>query len=234
MTEELIFQTYLNLAQNKFEIYLFDTNNFKNLYKDEIIVESNIHFSDLSLLDKFLDKNIFKIEKLFGKFIKNIFIIIESKDISIISIGTKKKNYDEKINTKYIENIIKEAKELFVESHQDQKIMHIEIKNYLINGKYYTSFNENIKIKSVSLEVEFRSISNNYVLLIEKVLEKYQIKADRLLCKSYINDFFKHEEIGLSERIYRIIDGQNNNEVKLVPKKLHNKGFFERFFQFFS
>ena len=36
---------------------------------------------DLNKLKKFLDDNIFKIEKLIGKFIKNIFLIIENEKI---------------------------------------------------------------------------------------------------------------------------------------------------------
>ena len=33
MTEELNFEAYLSICQNKFEIYLFDKENLKNIYK---------------------------------------------------------------------------------------------------------------------------------------------------------------------------------------------------------
>ena len=233
MTDELNFHSYLNITNESFEIYLFDTSKFNNVYVDKIL-SNNEEQLDLEILDKFLDKNIFKIEKLIGKFVNNIFLIIESNEIKKIRFGTKKRNYQEQMNLKYLENIIREVKDLFAENYRDQKIMHIEVKNYLINGKNYSSFNEKIKIKNFSLEVEFIFVANNFSSKIEKILEKYQIKANKILSQNFINNTFNSEEIEFSKKIFRIINGENDNEVKLVPKNTNKKGFFERFFQLFS
>ena len=37
MSDKLEFETYLNIL-NKYEIYLLDVRNFKNIYKDEFII----------------------------------------------------------------------------------------------------------------------------------------------------------------------------------------------------
>ena len=71
MTESLEFETYLSISAKKFGIYLLDTKNLKNLYFEEKNFENNISILDLNILEKFLDNNIFKIEKLIGKFVKN-------------------------------------------------------------------------------------------------------------------------------------------------------------------
>ena len=233
MTDELNFHTYLNITNESFEIYLFDTSNFNNVYEDKIL-SNNEEQLDLEILDKFLDKNIFKIEKLIGKFVNNIFLIIESNEIKKIRFGTKKRNYQEKMNLKYLENTLREVRDLFVENYQDQKIMHIEVKNYLINGQNYSSFNEKIKVKNFSLEVEFIFVANNFSSKIEKILEKYQIKINKILSQSFINNTFTSEEVQFSKKICRIINGGNYNEVKIVPKNTTKKGFFERFFQLFN
>ena len=233
MTDELNFHTYLNITKESFEIYLFDISNFNNVYEDKIL-SYNEKQLDLELLDKFLDKNIFKIEKLIGKFVNNIFLIIESNEIKKIRFGTKKRNYQEQISLKYIENTVREIKDLFVENYQDQKIMHIEVKNYFINGQNYLSFNENIKVKNFSLEVEFIFVANNFSCKIEKILEKYQIKVNKILSQNFINNTLNSEEIEFSKKIFRIINGENHNEVKLVPKNTTKNGFFERFFQLFN
>ena len=89
MNEESNTQTYLSISNNKLEIYLFDVVKFENLYSNEIIIENN--FLDYTILDNFLDKNILKIEKLIGKFVKNIFIIIENEQLFRTHIGIKKK-----------------------------------------------------------------------------------------------------------------------------------------------
>ena len=91
MNKELELENYLSISPNKFAIYSFDTNSFKNLYKEETIINQNKNFIDFDLLKIFLDKNIFKIEKLSGKFVKNIFLICDDKNILNLKIGIKKK-----------------------------------------------------------------------------------------------------------------------------------------------
>ena len=72
MIEELEFETYLFISINKFEIYLFDKKKLKNLYKEKFNFENNSENLNLITLTKFLDENIFKIERLIGNFIKII------------------------------------------------------------------------------------------------------------------------------------------------------------------
>ena len=81
MNKILEFETYLSISQTKFGIYLFDTKNKNNLYEKEIIFEKTT-FINYSHLKQFLDDNVFRIEKLVGKFIENIFIIVEDENIT--------------------------------------------------------------------------------------------------------------------------------------------------------
>ena len=91
MNKENELQYYLSVSPNKFGIYLFDIKNLKNLYKEEIILNNGSNYQNYDELKKFLDDNIFKIEKLSGKFIENIFLILEDKRIFNLEIGIKKK-----------------------------------------------------------------------------------------------------------------------------------------------
>ena len=91
MVEELDLETYLLISPKEFSIYLFNKKNLNNLYKNKIKFNNNNNYIDLDNLDKFLENNVFKIEKLAGTFIKRIFLIIESNENSQISFGIKKK-----------------------------------------------------------------------------------------------------------------------------------------------
>ena len=91
MNKENELQYYLSVSPNKYGIYLFDTKNLSNLYKEEIIINQDSKFLNLNILKKFLDNNIFKIEKLSGKFVKNIFLIFENEKILNLEFGIKKK-----------------------------------------------------------------------------------------------------------------------------------------------
>ena len=142
MSEENNTATYLCISENKYEIYLFDKDKLKRLFSNETSINRNS--LDPESLDSFLDENIIQIEKLTGKFIKNIFIIIENEQIFETQIGIKKKSYNKSINYKAIKSLLMEAKELFQKSHKDQKIMHMIINNYLIDGKNFDHFEKEI------------------------------------------------------------------------------------------
>ena len=234
MTEALEFETYLSISSKKFKIYLLDTKNLKNLYFEEKNFENSISILNLNDLEKFLDNNIFKIEKLIGKFVKNIFLIIENKEILNLHIGIKKKNYNIPINKDYLENSLTEAKDLFKENYRDKKIIHIIINKYLINNESYKSFKDNLEHDQISLEVQFKSISYNLVDDLNNVLKNYQINILKYLDGNYVKNFFKSQSIELSVMCHRILQGENENEVNVIKKTYKKKGFFEKFFQLFS
>ena len=91
MSDILEFETYLSISPKKFEIYLLDTKNFKNLYKKDYKLNYDSEIIDFNSLSRFLEENIFKIEKLIGKFIKDISIIVDNKTILNIDLSVKKK-----------------------------------------------------------------------------------------------------------------------------------------------
>jgi len=233
MNKENDLQHYLSISPNKFGIYLLDTKSLENLYKEEITFNHDRNFLNYDLLKKFLDDNIFKIEKLNGKFVDNIILILEDNNIFNLELGIKKKNYNLSITREYLENLIIEAKDLFRENHQDQEIIHMIINKYFINGKTYSLLEENMKCDNFGLEFQFKSISNNIIYDLNKILENYQIKVTKYLDGSYVKTFFNNE-MDLVKMSYKIMCGYNQNEVIFVPKSTKKLAFFEKFFQLFS
>jgi hypothetical protein len=234
MIEETDFETYLCVSRDTFQVFVYDKINQKNLYNEKLKVYEQFNFQDLNSLSKFLDTNIFKIEKLIGTFIKNIILIIESEKNFHVDIGIKKKRYGNSINKKYLENTLIELKDLFKENYQEQHIMHMVINNYFINGKKYSSLVDGLNINNLCLEVNFISISNDLIFIFDKILEKYQIKINQYLDGKYILNLFDEKNFEISKMADKIRNGYNQNEVILVPKDIKNRGFFEKFFQLFS
>ncbi len=234
MTKEFDLDTYLVISHCKFAIYLFDKKNFKNIYKQNFEFKNKFETIDLNSLSRFLESNIFKIEKLTSKFINNIFVVVDDKEIKDLNIGIKKKNYIENLNYKSLESIIREANDLFKETYQDQKIIHIIIQNYVINGKAYPIFQKNLNTNNFGLEIKFISVSKKLSHQLDKVLEKYQIKISEYISESYVKNHFQGKRNEFPVMVYEIINGINENEVKIVPKNQINMGFFEKFFQLFS
>ena len=234
MTEDLEFETYLKITKKNFGIYLFDTKKKINLYDQELKFEKDYEIVDYELLSSFLDDNIFNIEKLIGKFIQNVVLIIENNKIFFVNIGVKKKNYEKRINKIYLENILTEAKDLIKDTYQDQKIIHMLITSYKVDGINFSKFTNNISSDNLCLEIKFISIPNKLTHDIEKILEKYQIKVSKYLDHSYVQNFFEDRDLKISEMAYKVQNGVNENEVSVIPKNFKKLGFFEKFFQLFS
>ena len=233
MTEETDFETYLYLSSNKFEIFLFDKKHIKNLFQETITFENDFNFLEFKELTKFLDKNIFKIEKLIGTFVKNIFLIINNEGNFIIKLSNKKK-IENKVNKESLKNTLIKLKNLINENYKNRTIMHILLNNQLVYNNIETSLIENENTNSQCLEVSFITISNDLIINLNKVLQEYQIKISKFIDGKYVKDYFKDDELELSLATYKLINGFNDNEVIIVPKNTENQGFFERFFNVFS
>jgi hypothetical protein len=233
MTEETDFETYLYLSSDKFKIFLFDKKNIKNLFQETITIENNFNFIDFTELTKFLDKNIFKIEKLIGTFIKNIFLIVDNKDNFTIKISNKKK-IENKVSKESLTNSLIKLKNLINENYKNQTIMHIMTNNQLVHDNIETSLIENEDTNSQCLEVSFITISNDLIFNLSKVLQEYQINIPKFIDGKYVKSYFKDDKLELSLATHKLINGFNDNEVLIVPKNTENQGFFERFFNVFS
>ena len=227
MSKDLEFETFLSISPGKLGIYLFDVKNQKNLYKEELITNENMNYNRNDLLKNFLDDNIFKIEKLIGEFIKNLFLVIDSKKIFNLKIGLKKKNYKESVDKEFLQNMLVDVKDLFQENYRNEKIMHILINKYIYDDKSYNLFENNVITDIFCIEVQFKSISNVFASQIEKSLQKYQITISKFLDGQYIQNYFKDQHYDLSKMSYKIQSGCNQNEVLLIPKSV-KKGFLMR------
>ena len=232
MNEIFELETYLSISQSKFGIYLFDTKNRKNLYGKEINFEKK-NFINYSDLKKFLDDNVFRIEKLLGKFVENIFVIIDHENILNIQIGIKQKNYQPSKSKIYLQSSITNAKDLFKENYPDEKIMHIIIKNYLIDGKNYSYLPDNLVCEQLNLEIQFKSISNEIIYNLNKVLQNYQININKYVDGNYVKNYFNNDK-ETSKMTFDILNGCNENEVMFVQKNAKKQGFFEKFFNLFD
>ena len=219
MIEYTDFETFLYISDNKYQIFVYDKNNCKNLYSEEIGHSEEI---ELNTLSKFLDDNIYKIERMIKNFIRNIIVIIEDEKVLDIGISLKKKNYEKNIDQKQLEKSLVEIKNIFRENYLNETIMHMIVVNNKNNDDY------------LFLEVNFISISNNFTFYFDKVLESHQIKISRYMSCRYIKSYISEDSTELFTMANKLNNGFNKNEVQLISKNVKNIGFFEKFFQLFS
>jgi len=226
MIKDTDFEIFLYVSKGKYQIFVYDKNNSKNLYIDEIKNDDEV---ELHILSKFIDENIYKIEKMIKKFIRNIILIIEDDKVLDVSISLKK-NYEKNIDQKYLEKSLVEVKDVFRENYRDQIIMHMIVVENDKNEYNFLLNNDN----HLYLEINFISITNNFTYYFDKLLESHQIKIIRYMSFKYVKSYINEEFTELSMMANKLNNGLNKNEVQLVSKNVEKRGFFEKFFQLFS
>ena len=234
MNEELKFETYLFIDSKKLVICFIEKKTLKILFKEEKLLDQHNEDSNLKKLDNFLAKNIFKIEKILKNFVKDVYIILDDKEFLPIEISIKKDHNGNSISQENLINPLNVLKNLCQFSFKDKKIIHMLIENYQIDGKDYSFLPENLKCNNFSLDIKFICLSKNLIEHYESVLKRYHILVNQILNAEYIEQFQDQQNPNIYTTASRIISGFNNNEISLVNKTLKSKGFFEKFFDFFS
>ena len=234
MIREADFQTYLYLNNTQYIIYVTDNKINEKIYSEKSAIEENSSDTNFSKLDEFLDSNILKIEKKLNSFIKDIYVILDSKEFHSIKLSIKKDNNGNLINSDALIHPLSDLKNLCQSNLFNKKIIHFFIEKYVIDNKFYTSLPDNVKCNIFSLDTEFICLSKNLIENIEKILKKYHISINQILSTGYLEKFKDNTDNTIFTTASRIIAGHNSNEVLLTSKINKKQGFFERFFNFFN
>ena len=228
------FQCFLFLGPKKMIISIHDELTFEEFYKDEKKINNDSSKILFEYLHKFLDENIFKIEKRFKNFIESLTLIIDDDRFLPIEISVKKKISNQYLTRESLKYSLNEAKDECKKTHSEKKIIHIIIKNYKIDNKDYSSLPNNIKCNNFSIDIKFICLPKNIHDVLQKVLKKYQISINRLVCSDYVLDFFPQNEHNIFKNTKYLIDGCNENEVIFMDRSSKSMGFFEKFFKIFG
>ena len=234
MTRKADFQTYLYLNNTQYIIYVTDNKLNEKIYSEKLTLEENSSKLKFSKLDEFLDSNILKIEKKLNSFIKDIYVILDSKEFHSIKLSIKKNNNRNLINPEALIHPLNDLKNLCQSNLQNKKFIHFLIERYVIDNKFYTTLPENVNCNIFSLDTEFICLSKNLIENIEKILKKYHISLIKILCATYLEKYKDNTDNNIFTTAGRIISGHNNNEVLLIGKTNKKYGFFEKFFNFFN
>ncbi len=234
MDNDSNFQTYIFLSKKEFNICIFQNSDFKKIYEKKLLLDNHKDELEIDKLNSFLDENIIKIEKKLNSFIKKIFLILETDSFFHIDISIKKNNSGNKLTTENLTYTLNELREQCKKTLENKVVIHMIIKNYLIDNKNFSFLPENLKCYHFSLDVKFICLSEDFIQSLEKHFKRYQISVDRIISANYINFFFNDENNEFFKNAKDIIEGRNLNEIGFNKKTTKNQGFFEKFFNFFS
>ena len=235
MNNNFNYNTYLFLSKKKFILSVYEDNSTEGFYEKQLNIENQLEDINYEKLDKFLNENIFKIEKILNNFVKKIILIIDTDQFFQFELSIKKKDSENSINLKSLNYLIYEAKENCKKTIEKKRIIHLIINNYKIENEDCNFLPKDGENKSFSVDLKYICLSNEIIKNLEEILNKYQISLGQIVNADYIREFLTNKE---NQNIFlmtkKILTGHNPNEVNLVDKSLKNQGFFEKFFNFFN
>ena len=175
------FLTIVDYGSKKIRLSIFDKNH-KKIYST---YENQISDQNAETKSYKINEIIRKAEKNISDHIEEMVVLYDDPKVTAIDLSIKKE-FDQKIIVD--ENIlllVKEAKKLLQNYHDNLKIMHTIINKFLIDDKeYYQNLDKKLLGKKVIIDFKFVCIPNNKYLFIEDLFKKNSVQILNLFCTS--------------------------------------------------
>ncbi len=233
MDKDINFETYLVINPKYFLITVVDKKDKSKVYEKKESILKGPDNLDLHLLDEFLKKTVFEIEKKIENFLNNIFLILDYNIFFPVKISIKKNLSGKLITAENLSYLLNETKKDCHKTFLGKKIIHIILDRYLVDEKSYSSLPLETSCKSLSLDISFLCLSNEEIKKFEEILKEYHILLTKIFSAEYVRSLFNQNNQDLILMTMLVKDGYNKNEVEVLEKKQQNNGLFERFFHLF-
>ena len=181
------FETIIDFGSKNLRLSIFDEAS-KIIYSSkQKIIDSN----ENSSLEKSLNILVRNAEKFLSTHIDNVIVLYDSSKFYSTDISIKKV-FDQPTFIKTIyNNLIEEARFLISQQNFKDKIIHLVVNNIIVDEKEnLNKIVDNIKIKSLILDVKFICLSKILIDDISKKFKKNNLKISNLYCSSYVKTIF--------------------------------------------
>ena len=121
MSDEINFETYLFINNKKFIICVIHKISHEIIYSEQKLLNNNYNELNFKELNEFLEKKIFKVEKILKNFIKNINIILDSDKFFSVNLSIKKNNNGNYIDSDTLTYPLDDLKNSCQSNFQDPK-----------------------------------------------------------------------------------------------------------------
>lgn len=211
---------------------IYDDN--KILYEKKLFHNGLDSENNFVNLKKFLDDNIFDIEKKFSLYVNDIYLIIDDKDLINIDVSLIKDFEYLSSNFRYIQGDLQNIKDSVLKSNYGFELVHMVISKFIIDQNEYFELPNDINKKNFFLEIRLICLKKKVISNFKKILLNYEISIQKILNYKYIDSFKTDQMVNTSLIASKLINGLNKNEINFIKRRPKNTGFFEKFFKFFS
>ena len=197
------FETILDFGSKNLRLAIFDEKS-KNIYSSSEAIEDN--------LEKSLNILIRDAEKFLSNHIANLVVLYDSPKFYCLDLSIKK-SFDGEVSIKNtFSNLIEEASFIVSQNNFKSQIIHIVVNNIRIDkNEKIEKIVENIKIKSLTLDIKFICIDKIFVNKISDILKKNNLKITNLYCSSYVKTNSYKKKFDDKNHIFFLDIGHNRS-----------------------
>ena len=225
---------YIALVGQKLHIDCFGFKDSNSGYQKNYLMPDTFDNNlNLIILSKFILEKVKDFEKFIGSFIEKVYVITDAK-YDQFSLSLKNKYDSNKIQETDVVRLISDAKQQIIRNNRDCVLLHLLVDKYIVDGREYLEFPENLSYKEFIVEVSFITVQNSTVKTLNKIFQDCNIEVKKIISHQYSSSFAEKSDASPCIAGKRIIDGINPSEV--VTHSLYSKkqGLFEKMFNFFG
>ena len=234
MTNEENLSFYLSIVGQNLHINYFALKNDNSDYQKKYIMPDTLDNKlNLAILTKFISEKIKDFEKNVGNFIEKINLITDAKNEQF-SLSLKNKYNSHQIKETDVVKLIRDAKQLVTKNNKNCFILHLLVDKYIIDGKEYLEFPENVNYKEFIIDVSLITIKKSTVETLIKIFKDCNIEVKKIISHQYSCRFSKKSDLSPCIAAKKVTDGINRSEVMAHSLYSKKQGLFEKMFNFFG
>ena len=234
MTNKVFQSFYLAIIGHNLHIDYFNSEDENSHHKKKYLMPDTLDDNlNLTILKKFILEKVKDFEKDVGSFIEKVNLITDAK-YDQFSLSLKNKFNSSKTKDTDVVRLINDAKKLINRNNKDCFILHILVDKYIVDGKEYFEFPENLNYEEFIIDLSFITVQNSIVKTLNRILKDCNVEVVKIISHQYASRFGDSSDTSPCVAGKRVTEGINSSEV--ITHSVHTKsqGLFEKMFNFFS
>ena len=165
-----------------------EKENFSLIYSKSIPQEgiSNKRIDNLNLVTKIIKENIYLIEKKIDFIFKEVILIIDNFNCSMINLTGYKKLNGSQLGKDNVTYILNDLKTKLLEIEKNKSIIHIFNSNYLLDKKKINNLPIGLFGNFYSHELSFFLMDTNDYKNLQNVFDECNLKIKKIISKNFV------------------------------------------------
>ncbi|MBD1158009.1 cell division FtsA domain-containing protein [Pelagibacterales bacterium SAG-MED17] len=191
-------ETIIDCGSKNIRLGVFDQSLEKIYSSNATITEfdENIGFK------KSLNKLIRDAEKKLSTHLVNVNLLYDTSKFNFIDLSIKKSFDQPTFISNHYDSLIEEANFIVSENNFKDQVIHIIVNNIITDGnKQIEVISEDIKIKSLILEIKFICLNKSIVSIISNKFKKNNLNITNIYCSSYVKSIFFKKNLEIKNNL---------------------------------